>query len=314
MKKNRLVLLIIGFFVFLNVSAAPSVQQQRLTLILDWFVNPDHAPIILAQEKGYFKEQGLDVEIIVPSNPSDPPKWVAVGKADLAIDYQPNWLIEVGQGLPLQQVGALVAQPLSCMAVLEKGPVKKLQDIKGRRIASSAGAEDIILNTMLKHIQLNKKNVEVINVGFNLTQALLSKKVDGVMGVMRNVEPVEMAMMGYHTRLFYPEDYGFPYYDELIFVANKKNIKDERIRKFLLGVKKAVIYLRQNPQASWSVFVKNHPELNNGKNYKIWQKTLPLFSASPENWSQERCLAIISFFQAQTNYKIGFQACQLSAH
>jgi putative hydroxymethylpyrimidine transport system substrate-binding protein len=72
---------IIGLIFFLASSATAS---EKLTLILDWFINPDHAPIFIAQERGYFQERGLELEIIAPSNPNDPAKLVAAGKASHA--------------------------------------------------------------------------------------------------------------------------------------------------------------------------------------------------------------------------------------
>ena len=50
--------------------------QERITLLLDWFINPDHGPIIIAQEKGYFADAGLEVEVIAPADPADPPTMV----------------------------------------------------------------------------------------------------------------------------------------------------------------------------------------------------------------------------------------------
>src|SRR3546814_3556698 len=68
------------------LQVSPAAAADKLTLILDWFVNPDHGPIIVAQEQGYFAEQGLAVEVIAPADPSAPPTMVAAGKADLAVD------------------------------------------------------------------------------------------------------------------------------------------------------------------------------------------------------------------------------------
>ena len=70
-------------------------QDKQLTLMLDWFVNPNHGPIVIAQERGYFKQQGLEVDIQEPADPSTPPKLVAAGKVDMAISYQPNLTIDV---------------------------------------------------------------------------------------------------------------------------------------------------------------------------------------------------------------------------
>ena len=75
----------------------PAVAAEKLTLLLDWFVNPDHAPIIVADKRGYFAERGLEVEIIAPADPNDPPKLVAAGQADIAISYQPQLHIQKDQ-------------------------------------------------------------------------------------------------------------------------------------------------------------------------------------------------------------------------
>ena len=104
--------------------AGTSSASDKITLILDWFVNPDHGPIVVADELGYFEELGLEVEIIAPADPSDPPKLVAAGKADLAVSYQPQLHLQVHEGLPLIRVGTLVATPLNCLLVLDDGPVK----------------------------------------------------------------------------------------------------------------------------------------------------------------------------------------------
>ena len=61
---------------------APAQAAEKLTVLLDWFVNPDHAPLIIAKERGYFADAGLDVDLIAPADPNDPPKLVAAGKAE----------------------------------------------------------------------------------------------------------------------------------------------------------------------------------------------------------------------------------------
>ena len=126
LKKNLL-------FVLLLITPSLVVADQ-LSVILDWFVNPNHGPIIIAQENGYFTEQGLQVEIIAPADAADPPKLVAAGKVDLAISYQPQLHLQVHAGLPLVRVGTLVATPLNCLLVLDQGPVTTIADLKGRKI------------------------------------------------------------------------------------------------------------------------------------------------------------------------------------
>src|SRR3546814_16558442 len=95
-------------------------------------------------------EQGLAVEVIAPADPSDPPKMVAAGKADLAVSYQPQLHLQVHEGLPLRRVGTLVATPLNCLLVLRDGPVKSLADLKGRRVGFPvAGVAAALLSALL---------------------------------------------------------------------------------------------------------------------------------------------------------------------
>ena len=95
---------------------APSAAGKKLTVMLDWFVNPDHAALVVAQEMGLFAAQGLEVELQTPADPNDPPKLAAAGKVDVAVTYQPQLIIQVTNGLPVKRIGTLVATPLGVAA------------------------------------------------------------------------------------------------------------------------------------------------------------------------------------------------------
>ncbi|MEM8628453.1 MAG: ABC transporter substrate-binding protein, partial [Pseudomonadota bacterium] len=169
--------------------AMPAHAQDKLSLMLDWFVNPDHGPIIVAQELGYFEEVGLDVETISPADPNDPPKMVAAGNVDLAISYQPQLHLSRHNELPLRRVGTLVSTPLTCLVVLADGPVQEMADLKGRKVGFAvAGVQEVMLNAMLAHHGMQPDDVEQINIGWSISPALLSGQVDAVIGAFRNFE------------------------------------------------------------------------------------------------------------------------------
>ena len=190
---------------------APAAAAEKLTLMLDWFVNPDHAPIIVADAQGYFAAAGLEVEIVAPADPNDPPKLVAAGQADVAISYQPQLHIQVDRGLPLTRIGTLVATPLNSLVVLADGPVKAIADLKGRKVGFSVGGfEDALLGAMLGQHGLTLADVELVNVNFALSPALLSGQVDAVIGAFRNFELNQLALEGRPGRAFYPEEQGVP--------------------------------------------------------------------------------------------------------
>ena len=278
--------------------------DQKLTLVLDWFANPDHAPIFVAQQQGYFKQQGLNVKIIEPADPSDPPKLVAAGKADLGITYQPSLLLAVNQGLPLMRIATLIATPLNCVAVLKSSHIKTLADLKGKTIGySSAGVEHAMLKGMLKSVGLTLNDVKLVNVHYDLTQALLAHKVDAITGVMRNFELIQIQQAGQPVLAFYPEEQGMPTYDELIIVANKNKVNDPRYQKFLTALNQGVQYLVNHPESSWKKFAKSHPALNNPLNHQAWLKTIPRFSLTPAALDNSRYQHLANYFSQQSVIK-----------
>lgn len=278
------------------LAASPALSQDKMTLILDWFVNPDHGPIIIAQEKGYFKDAGLEVEVIAPADPSAPPKMVAAGQADLAISYEPQLHLQVAEGMPLIRVGTLVATPLNCLAVLKNGPVKTLADLKGRKIGFSvAGVEEAVLTAMLTPQGLTLKDVTLVNVNWSLSPSLMSGQVDAVIGAFRNFELTQMALDGVEGRCFYPEESGLPSYDELIYVANPATMDRDKIRRFLAATERAAQFIVNHPQESWEIFAATAPELQDALNKQAWLDTLPRFSQSPAGLDAGRYAAFEAF-------------------
>ncbi len=256
--------------------------SEKLTVLLDWFVNPDHAPLIVAKEAGIFKKNGLEIELIAPADPNDPPKLVAAGKAPLAISYQPQLHVQVGEGLPLKRIGTLVATPLNSLVVLDKSPIKSIKDLKGKKVGFSVGGfEDALLKAMLEKEGLSLSDIELINVNFSLSPSLLAGKVDAVIGAFRNFELNQMDIEGYPGRAFYPEEEGVPSYDELIIVANNENLDDARFRPFLDSLEEATQYILNHPKKSWELFIKNNKELEDELNRRAWKDTLPRLAMRP---------------------------------
>lgn len=255
---------------------------DRLTVLLDWFVNPDHGPIVIARERGYFAAEGLEVDVIAPADPSDPPKLVAAGRADLAVSYQPQLHLQVHEGLPLVRVGTLVATPLNCLLVRADGPVKALTDLAGRKVGFSVpGVEEAVLGAMLASAGLSMNDVERINVNWSLSPALLTGRVDAVIGAFRNFELNQMALEGAEGRCFYPEAHGMPTYDELIYVAHHERMPTDRIRRFLRATERAVQDIVNDPQGTWQVFKGTSRELDDELNRRAWLDTVARFALRP---------------------------------
>lgn len=297
MKKLILILLLLS--AMLGLQTATFAATQKLTVVLDWFPNPDHAPLIIAQQKGFFKEQGLNVQLIGPADPNDPPKLVAANKADVAITYEPQFMEQVDRGLPLIRIGTLIDKPLNCLVALKESGIKSPADLKGKHIGTSSGGglASIMLKAMLAQQGLTDKDTNLTNVRYSLTQALLAHKVDAVTGLMRNYEVPELEQKGHNVTAFFPEDYGVPNYSELVFVVNTAHIHDPRIPRFLNAIKKAVAYLDQHPEETWQGFAKQYPESNNLINRQAWFSTMPYFAEDPADFNDTEWKHFAQFMQ-----------------
>ncbi len=257
-------------------------------LVLDWYINPDHAPILMAEQQGYFMAQGLDVQLIEPTSSSEARNLVLSGQADLALDYEPETLLAIGQGLPLITVGILVPTPLSCLAVLAHSPIQNMQDLQGKTIGYSGDAlEAAFLNTELGPI-----HATLLPINMDLSQALLSHKVDAVNGMMRNVEPIMLAKIGVQTHLFYPENNGVPTYAELIFLANKNHLNPKMITAFMTAVSEGAAYVQAHPQQSYqnalTLYAKQlaSSPMIKAQNQAIWLASAPYFTTHTQTYSQ----------------------------
>ncbi|MDS4070263.1 MAG: ABC transporter substrate-binding protein [Candidatus Competibacter sp.] len=298
----RAFLLLLGWAVLTPGAWADDkpADDKKLTVMLDWFVNPDHAALVVAQEKGFFAAQNLEVELQAPADPNDPPKLAAAGKVNLAITYQPQLIMQVTAGLPVKRIGTLIATPLNSLVVLKDGPVKTLADLKGRKIGYSVGGfEEALLKTMLAKAGLKPEDVTLVNVNFSLSPALLSKQVDAVIGAFRNFELNQLDLAKKPGRAFYPEEEGVPPYDELVLVANRDKLNDPRLGRFVAALEQATLYILNHPDDAWKAFVAQHKDLDDELNRRAWRDTLPRLARRPAALDEARYKRFAQFLAKQ---------------
>lgn len=293
-----------AFALVLAVAAATSAASVRaadkVTVLLDWFVNPDHGPLIVAKSKGFFAEQGLDPTFIEPADPNDPPKLVAAGKAEIAVSYQPQLHMQASAGLPLVRFATLVATPLTTVLALDGGPVKTLADLKGRKVGYSVGGfERAVLGAMLGQAGLSNDDVELVNVNFALSPSLLAGKVAAVVGAYRNFELNQLEIEGHKGLAFYPEENGVPAYDELILVANAKYRDDDLLPRFAAALEKGTQWLVNRPKESFAVFAAYKTGLDDELNTRAWRDTVARFALRPAALDRGRYNRFAAFMKAQ---------------
>lgn len=272
-----------------GAAAAPG---RALTFMLDWFPNPDHVPLYAAMRAGYFEDAGLRVTLQVPSNADDPLKLVAVGKVDVAVNYESNVILARSQGLPVRSIGLLVSQPLTTVMFLKSSGIRRPRDLVGRRVGFAvSGLEDAMIDQILNSDGAAKSKVTLVNVGFDLVPALLSRKVDAVVGAYRNVERVQIEMQGQPVGMFEPERYGVPSFYELVVIANDSSLARRRevLARFVGAIAHGLGLTVGNPREAFRHYVALNPTLDDAFNRRSFDATLPAFARSQvqqrERWA-----------------------------
>jgi putative hydroxymethylpyrimidine transport system substrate-binding protein len=274
-------------------SAAP---KEKFTVILDWFVNPDHATLFTARYIGAFDRAGLDVALVPPTDPDLPPRLLAAGRADAALSYQAQLYLLVDQGLPLRRTGTLINKPLNTLTALKRSGITKVTDLKGKKVGYSvAGMEEALIGTMLRHVGLSLADVTLVNVNFQLVTALMSNEVDAVIGTFRTYEDIQLAQAGLQPVIFLPEDYGVPPSDELILLSNKSGLANPALPRFLAALQEGAAYLVKHPDQMLGHFLKDNPSLNDKLDIASWKALPGYFAQDPAYLDTARYTAYRDF-------------------
>jgi putative hydroxymethylpyrimidine transport system substrate-binding protein len=267
-------------------AAAPPGAAATLTpvvFMLDWFPNPDHVPLYAAQGAGYFTQEGLRVTLQVPANPDDPLKLVAAGRVDVAVNYESNVIMARAQGLPVRSIGLLIGQPLTTVMFLRSSGVRSPKDLVGRRVGFSVtGLEDALVDQIVRSDGASASNLKMVNVSFDLVPALLTHKVDAVVGAYRNVERIQIELQGQAVGMFEPEKYGVPMFYELVLIASDQGLTRHReaLQRFVRAVARGIAFTVDHPDAAFAHYVKAYPKLNDEFNRRSFQATLPTYARS----------------------------------
>ena len=287
--------LILATVLFANISVA----NEKVTLILDWYINPDHGSVVIAKQQGYFAEYGLDVRIIEPADPTEPPKLTAVKKADYAMNYQHVLQMQASEGWQNTRVATIISSPLTSLVVLKNSGITTPAQLKGKTIGYSLpGFEDAILGTILATNGVSINDVKLVNVNWALSTSLISGKVDAVIGAYRNFEKHQLNIEGYEATLFYPEQHGVPTFDELVMITHSDNAKSAKTKNMVRAIEKATRYIKNYPQQSWEVFKSFNPDtLDTELNKRAWADTIRRFQSAPGALDYDRHLNMAKFLE-----------------
>lgn len=268
-------------------------RVEPFSLTLDFYPNPDHAGIYMAQERGYFREAGLDLSIQTPSDPAAPIKQVAARQTDLAISYEPEVLLAHEKGLDVVAVAAIVDRPLTSMIWLSESKIGGIADLRGKTIATAGiPYQDAYLETILARVGLSPSDVKTVNVGYGLLPAIVGGRANAMLGGFRNVEGVDLRLRGKAPVVTPVDRLGVPTYDELVLVANRESLEEdpEAVRLFLAALARGTGAAVEDQAATTKALLRANPDLDSRLTEAEVAATLPLLSTrgrmDPAKWSR----------------------------
>ncbi|MBY3620506.1 ABC transporter substrate-binding protein [Acinetobacter sp. CUI P1] len=276
-----------------NSSNNENKQTHKLTIMLDWYPNAVHSFLYAAEQNGYFKEEGLDIEIQMPADSNDALKLVAANQVNLALSYQPQVLMARSENIPVRSIAAIVRHPLNHLMVPQAGDIHSPKDLTGKQIGySSIPLYEAMIRTMIQNDGGDPSTSKLIDVGFDLIPAIATKQVDAIMGGFINHEQLILEKEGHPVLSFNPTDYGVPDYYELVLVASDQGVQhsESYFKKFLNAITKGQKFVEENPEKALNLLLA-HEDATSPLDKQIEEKSLeillPLMNAGDQDFGYQ---------------------------
>ncbi|CAI5756247.1 unnamed protein product [Candida verbasci] len=271
------------------------MTTQKITFLLNWETTPYHIPIYVAQQRGYFKEQGLDIAILEPSNPSDVTELIGSGKVDMGLKAMVHTLAAKARGYPVTSIGSLLDEPFTGVVYLEgSGISTDFQSLKGKRIGYVGEFGKIQIDELTKYYNMSPNDYTAVRCGMNVAKYILDGIIDCGIGIecIQQVEleealksqgkdPNDAKML----RIDKLAELGCCCFCTILYIANDKFIQEnpKKVKRFMIAIKKATDYILASPIEAWGEFCNFKSQMGSELNTKKFQRCFAYFSESLYN-------------------------------
>lgn len=233
---------------------------QRLRIVLDGNPNASHAFLFAAEREGYFREQGLQLDLMIPSHTEDGLEKVARGDAELALVPQPEVLLARQHGASVKSIAAIVRQPLTYLTVKQASVVHYPKQLEGKTVGYvQRTIYESIVRSMLDEQDGDLSKVLFMKIGRNYGAELAGERVDAVMGVNLYHDRLLLEQKGIPVRFIEPALYGVPSYYETVLAAEEQALTNqpELFEKTWAALKQGFRYVSEHrDEAAWLVMAR----------------------------------------------------------
>jgi len=240
----------------------PTPKPTGAILSLDWVPNTNHTGFYVALEKGWYEQEGIDLQIQIPSDPAAALKQVAYGNSEFGVSFQEEVTIARSNGIPVVSLAAIIQHNTSAFASLAETGIQRARDIEGKRYASyGLPIERPILGQLMACDGGDINKVEFIDVGFDAFPALVAKRV-ALAWIFLAWDGMQAEIMG--VKLNSLPLYGscVPDYYTPLIIAGETTIenKPDLVRRFLSATVRGYEYAIAHPGESAEILLRASPE------------------------------------------------------
>ncbi len=258
---------------------------RSVSLMLDWYLSPQHAALIVAKERGLFIAQGLDVELQTPADPSVAIKLLSAGEVDLALTRQPLLHLFAHHGAPITRVATLIETPLTAVIVKGTAQPENATHLAGLHYGYSTqeGADILIRELVPRSVRQTDGFLTPQSVHFNAVSAMDGGDIDAIADGFYHSLPQALAANGIATHTLHYAELGVPRHDGLVMIANSNSLAKhgETWSRVIIAVEEASDWIVNNPEAAWTLLVEAHPILDNATNVAAWPDIQRRMALSP---------------------------------
>lgn len=243
-----------------------SSDLKKVTLVLDYTPNTNHTGIYVAKKKGYYKEKGIDLEIVQPSD-GDVSTLVATNKANFGVSYQEDVTYALTRDkdpLPIKAIATINQHNTSGFASPESKNIKSPKDFEGKTYGGwGSPSEEAIIKLAMKKNGADFSKLNIVDIGQDDFFAATKKNIDFAW-IFEGWDVVNANLIGKKLNYIPIKDIdpALDYYTPLI-IANDKTIKNDSklVRDFLSATSKGYDFAIENPKDAADILVNQVPEL-----------------------------------------------------
>lgn len=316
MKKKRIVSIIsMALASIMMLSGCGSSKKsegeeglEKVKVILDWTPNTNHTGIYVAKEKGYFKDLGLDVEIIQPSEGSSL-QLVAAGKGDFAITYQEDltYARTSDSPMPVKAIATIIQHNTSGFASPKEKNIKTVKDFEGKVYCGFGGpSEKAILQAVMEKAGADFSKLTTVDVGTEDFFIATKNNLDfewtfegwtNISAKLRNFDINYIPLRELDERL--------DYYTPIIASSESTlNEKSDMVKKFMEATSKGYEFAINNPEESAEILVKEVPEIDKDLAVESQKFLAKEYKSDANRWGEMKDSVWDNYTQFMLEYKL----------